>query len=179
MHAGTYHRPRQQFMVIPWWCTTSYIDIYNYCQRTTIARIPDIDYSFYTNLEWLVSLCPNSLRSASATAAGVQVYQRDGQLELELLSGNVEHPGCKMHEHTVWSPDGSSIASWRQNSSTLHLFDAAHGILQGSVTLDVGPWESCAGLLWGLYGIVAVLRDPTLYSRKCEVSSMLVCCKPA
>ena len=171
--------PDSSLMLIPWTCIDYAIDIYSCSQRTIIVRINDLAFGRYLDLDGRISFSPDSLRFAIAHATGIRTHRRDGQLEFDLHAGKFDAI-YKEHELVAWSPDGSSIASWRPCPSMLHIIDAAQALLQGSVNLAVGPDEFGACLLWGSFGIVPVLKKNNDYARPSRhLSSMLLGCNPA
>ena len=174
--------PDSTLMVIPWsaWFYTSAIEIYSCSQRTIFARIDGLANYISRGVDGRLGISPDGLRvAASIYAAGTRVYQTGGKLHLELQSGQVDDQGYDDHQQVAWSPDGSSIASWQPSLSMVHVFDAMHGLMQESLSLDMGPNERGADLLWGIYGIVPVLRDSTVHESKHQFSSMFVGCNPA
>ena len=153
--------PDSTLMVIPWTDSTSAIEVYSRSQRRIVARIADLAIHLSTAFHACISsIEPNGTHFAARHADFLRVYRTNGQLQLELKAGQVDDHGNE-HAQVAWSPDGCSIAFWQPSTSMLHIFDAAHGFLQGSMTLDMGPDESGADLLWGIYGIIPVLRNNT------------------
>ncbi len=169
--------PDSNLMVIPLWSNDTAIDIYSCDRREFIARIDDPGSwyeppSAFATLS--LSISADSTRFAIARRDGVRVYGMDGVCQSVLCPDPlIDSPPSQrwMHQHVIWSSDGSRIAFWRPaNATRLLILTPAD-----STSLAIAPLnfdtsdETGAGLLWGPYGILPVLRafksSPTTSNR--------------
>ena len=127
-----------------------------------------------------LSLSPCSQYFATPQDTGAHVYSTDGTLKAVLGSElpASRHPPARV----AWSPDGCHLAFWQpgqpRNHSELLVFETEQWTLVRSVMVKAGPKEGCAGLLWGLHGLMPVIWKDDQFASPwlplCQPGSLLI-----
>ena len=169
-----------KLLILPWTSlvfVTHVIDIYSRANLQLLARVsagsksePSGAAPRYAHEHLRVS--PSSTCFALACAPGVHVYGMDGSLKAVLDSVLRGLPGIR--NQMCWSPDGSYLAIWQWGSpsTSLSIFETKHMMLVvGPIVEDHGHREQPGSLIWGLCGLVPIIR--TIKQQGCCVSSSL------
>ncbi|KAK9843267.1 hypothetical protein WJX74_009463 [Apatococcus lobatus] len=134
----------------------STIDIYDPRERRVQCSVRD-----EASQPGRLSLSPCSKYFAMPPAANVHVYSTDGLLKTVLKSAL---PANKPSwEQVAWSPDELHLAIWQPGSpSAMCIFETECWTFVRSIAVeepDFGAGKEGAGLLWGLLGLMPMVRS--------------------
>ncbi len=161
--------PDSNLILIQWTDPNSAVDLYSISQRKVVATVNGPGAwrnRVHANADMRVAFAPDSLRFAFASPHRAHVYTVDGKLDFIMFppgSGwNFNHGERPL---LAWSPVGTSLACLSLAEPELvQLFSAAQGLLECTVPTGMGHFEQAAGLLWGPYGLLPVLRPASTSS---------------